>query len=109
MALQLQTLLTKAGWTNASTTAIAAPQAKVGIFAPKLTRGVSALTNWAKGMGLQPDIRPAGQRPDLSPVFSFNAEGLWQGVGSIRANGDPLTRLSRWREVLQKARTEGFV
>jgi len=58
---------------------------------------------------LQPDIRPAGQRPDLTPVFSFNAEGLWQGVGSIRANGDPLTRLSRWREVLQKARTEGFL
>lgn len=58
---------------------------------------------------LQPEIRPAGARPDLSPVFSFNAEGLWQGVGSIRANGDPLTRLSRWREVLQKARLEGFL
>jgi predicted transglutaminase-like cysteine proteinase len=57
---------------------------------------------------LQPEIRVAGARPDLSPVFSFNAEGLWQGVGSIRANGDPLTRLSRWREVLQKARQEGF-
>jgi len=57
---------------------------------------------------LQPEIRLAGGRPDLAPVFSFNAEGLWQGVGSIRANGDPLTRLSRWREVLQKARQEGF-
>jgi predicted transglutaminase-like cysteine proteinase len=57
---------------------------------------------------LQPEIRIAGARPDLGPVFSFNAEGLWQGVGSIRANGDPLTRLSRWREVLQKARQEGF-
>ncbi len=57
---------------------------------------------------LQPDIRPAGARPDLAPIFSFNAEGLWQGVGSIRANGDPLSRLSRWREVLQKARQEGF-
>ena len=58
---------------------------------------------------LQPAIRPAGERSDLAPVFSFNAEGLWQGVGSIRANGDPLTRLSRWREVLQKARQEGFL
>ncbi len=57
---------------------------------------------------LQPDIRPAGSRPDLAPVFSFNAEGLWQGVGSIRANGDPLTRLSKWREVLQRARQDGF-
>ncbi|MEP6505963.1 MAG: transglutaminase-like cysteine peptidase [Betaproteobacteria bacterium] len=57
---------------------------------------------------LQPDIHPAGARPDLSPVFSFNAEGLWQGVGSIRANGDPLTRLSKWREVLTRARQDGF-
>jgi len=57
---------------------------------------------------LQGVIRPAGERPDLTPVFSFNAEGLWQGVGSIRANGDPLTRLSKWREVLQRARQDGF-
>jgi predicted transglutaminase-like cysteine proteinase len=57
---------------------------------------------------LQPGIRLAGQRPDLSPVFSFNAEGLWQGVGSIRASGDPLTRLSKWREVLTRARQDGF-
>ena len=57
---------------------------------------------------LQPEIRLAGARPDLSPVFSFNAEGLWQGVGSIRANGDPLTRLSKWREALQRARQDGF-
>ncbi len=57
---------------------------------------------------LQPDIRPAGSRPDLGPVFSFNAEGLWQGVGSIRANGDPLARLSKWREALARARQDGF-
>jgi predicted transglutaminase-like cysteine proteinase len=57
---------------------------------------------------LQPEIRPAGRRPDLTPVFSFNAEGLWQGVGSIRANGDPLTRLSKWREVLVRSRQDGF-
>jgi predicted transglutaminase-like cysteine proteinase len=57
---------------------------------------------------LVPDIRLAGQRPDLLPVFSFNAEGLWQGVGSIRANGDPLARLSKWRESLTRARQDGF-
>ena len=57
---------------------------------------------------LKPEIHPAGERPDLAPVFSFNAEGLWQGVGSIRANGDPLTRLSKWREVLLRARQDGF-
>ncbi len=57
---------------------------------------------------LQPGIHPAGERPDLLPVFSFNAEGLWQGVGSIRASGDPLTRLSKWREALTRARQDGF-
>jgi predicted transglutaminase-like cysteine proteinase len=53
------------------------------------------------------EIRPASRRPDLAPVFSFNAEGLWQGVGSTTA-GDPVARLSRWREVLTKARAEGW-
>ena len=53
------------------------------------------------------DIRPASRRPDLSPVFIFNSEGLWQGVGAQTA-GDPVARLSRWREVLAKARAEGF-
>ena len=57
---------------------------------------------------LQPAIRLAGERPDLAPVFSFNAEGLWQGVGSIRANGDPMTRLSKWREVVARSRQDGF-
>ena len=57
---------------------------------------------------LKPEIHPAGERPDLAPVFSFNAEGLWQGVGSIRANGDPMTRLSKWREVVGRARQDGF-
>jgi predicted transglutaminase-like cysteine proteinase len=57
---------------------------------------------------LQPDIHVADQRPDLLPVFSFNAEGLWQGVGSIRASGDPLTRLSKWREALTRAHQDGF-
>jgi predicted transglutaminase-like cysteine proteinase len=53
------------------------------------------------------DLRPASRRPDLEPVFSFNAEGLWQGVGA-QAAGDPVARLSRWREVLAKAKAEGF-
>jgi predicted transglutaminase-like cysteine proteinase len=53
------------------------------------------------------DIRPASRRPDLIPVFSFNAEGLWQGVAGASA-GDPSARLSRWREVLAKAKAEGW-
>ena len=52
-------------------------------------------------------VRPASRRPDLVPVFSFNSEGLWQGVGAQSA-GDPQARLSRWRDVMAKARAEGF-
>ena len=53
------------------------------------------------------DIRPSSRRPDLEPVFSFNSEGLWQGTGGQSA-GNPVVRLSRWRDVLAKAHAEGF-
>jgi predicted transglutaminase-like cysteine proteinase len=56
---------------------------------------------------LRPEVLAAGQRPDLTPVFSFNDEGLWQGTGSTRA-GNPLARLSRWREVWGRTLDEGF-
>lgn len=54
------------------------------------------------------EIRPASRRSDLTPVFSFNSEGLWQGAGA-QSLGDPAARLSRWRDVLAKAREEGFL
>lgn len=53
-------------------------------------------------------VLPTSRRGDLTPVFSFNSEGLWQGVGTVMA-GDPVLRLSRWREVLARARAEGFL
>ena len=53
------------------------------------------------------EVLPTTQRSDLSPVFSFNSEGLWQGLSATSA-GDPSARLSRWREVMRKARAEGF-
>jgi len=56
---------------------------------------------------LLPEVRPASARPDLQPVFSFNTEGLWQGVGQA-AQGDPVARLSQWRDLLAKVRAEGF-
>lgn len=57
---------------------------------------------------LRPEVLPASQRTDLTPVFSFNTEGLWQGVGSV-TQGDPLARLSLWRELVAKVRAEGFL
>ncbi|CAN5248658.1 transglutaminase-like cysteine peptidase [soil metagenome] len=56
---------------------------------------------------LVPEVRPASARADLQPVFSFNTEGLWQGVGQA-TQGDPVARLSQWRDLLAKVRAEGF-
>lgn len=49
-------------------------------------------------------IRPASQRPDLTPVFSFNSEGVYVS-GSAPSSID---RISRWRGLLDKMRREGF-
>ncbi|HJV69318.1 transglutaminase-like cysteine peptidase [Ideonella sp.] len=49
-------------------------------------------------------------RPELQPVFSFNTEGLWEGVGRVEiAGAGPVERLSRWRDALSKARLDGFL
>lgn len=55
------------------------------------------------------DIRPASRRTDLSPVFSFNSQGVFAGV-AVNAQLGPggTSRLSRWQELLDKARKEGF-
>ncbi len=52
-------------------------------------------------------VRAASQRSDLVPVFSFNSDGLWVG-GSATSAADPTTRLSRWRDVLERMRQDGF-
>ena len=55
------------------------------------------------------EIYPASRRTDLSPVFSFNGEGLWVGSGSrSNATSNPNARLSRWRDVLERMRQEGL-
>lgn len=55
------------------------------------------------------DIRPASRRPDLTPVFSFNGQGIWGGASASDSSGSTSTkRLSRWEELLARARTEGF-
>lgn len=51
-------------------------------------------------------IEPANKRTDLRPVFSFNSEGLW--VGNTQAQIDPTARLSRWRDLLNRAQAEGI-
>ena len=53
------------------------------------------------------DIRPASRRPDLSPIFSFNSEGLWVGSASV-SKGNPTSHLSRWRDLLTRVRSDGI-
>jgi predicted transglutaminase-like cysteine proteinase len=53
---------------------------------------------------LNPQILPASRRSDLSPIFSFNSAGLWQGTG----NNASKSNLSRWQDLLARARAEGF-
>ena len=53
-------------------------------------------------------IRPATERRDLNPVFSFNGEQLWLGAGDRPTQYQPTARLSRWRQVVEKIRQEGF-
>jgi predicted transglutaminase-like cysteine proteinase len=55
------------------------------------------------------DIRPASRRSDLSPIFSFNGNGIFAGTTANTAPGPGGTsRLSRWQDLLERARKEGF-
>ena len=51
------------------------------------------------------EIYPASRRNDLTPVFSFNSEGLWVGQS---ASGSATARLSRWRGVLERMLQDGL-
>lgn len=54
-------------------------------------------------------IRPASKRPDLLPVFSFNSEAIFAGVsGKDKASSGGIGRLSRWEDVMQRIRAEGY-
>lgn len=55
------------------------------------------------------EIRPASRRQDLTPVFSFNSQGIWGGTSASGSAGSTSTkRLSRWEELLARAHAEGF-
>lgn len=53
---------------------------------------------------LIPELRPASQRPDLEPVYSFNDDDLWVASGSARKGGATNVRL--WRELREKLARE---
>ncbi|MFV8572563.1 transglutaminase-like cysteine peptidase [Marinobacter sp. SBS5] len=49
------------------------------------------------------EIKPASQRTDLEPVYSFNGDGLWlnKGAGSRSRIGDA-QKLERWQDLNQR-------
>jgi predicted transglutaminase-like cysteine proteinase len=53
-------------------------------------------------------IRPATARTDLTPIFSFNSQGLWVPGSAKPAAPDPTARLSRWRNLLDRMGAEGL-
>lgn len=53
------------------------------------------------------ELETADKRTDLQPVFSFNSAGLWVG-NQAQPQINPTARLSRWRDVLERMKQEGF-
>lgn len=55
------------------------------------------------------EIRPASRRGDLQPVFSFNSQGIWANPTASGVPGATGTgRLTRWQDLLNRAKAEGF-
>jgi predicted transglutaminase-like cysteine proteinase len=53
------------------------------------------------------DVLASSRRIDLTPIFSFNSEGLWAGTNT--ATGDSsLNNLSRWRNVITRMQQDGI-
>ena len=63
----------------------------------------SAADPWVLDSLVQ-EVRPASRRDDLLPIFSFNTAGLWHGIGNRASQ----STLSRWQNLVQRARNEGF-
>lgn len=52
------------------------------------------------------EIRISSRRPDLTPIFSFNTDGVWATGSTEPQQGG--SRLSRWNDLLEKVKAEGF-
>lgn len=54
------------------------------------------------------EVMPASSRTDLIPVFSFNGAGIWAGQLSDRPLANSTSRLSRWRNLIDRMVSEGM-
>lgn len=55
---------------------------------------------------LDPMIRPATERDDLLPVYSFNGDGLWLNKQQNAEYVDDSSRLSLWQQLLRSMDAE---
>lgn len=53
------------------------------------------------------EILPGSQRTDLMPVFSFNDAGIWS-PSKTKQVSTSTSRLSRWRNVIERMKSEGI-
>ncbi|MGL4603149.1 MAG: transglutaminase-like cysteine peptidase [Iodobacter sp.] len=88
-------------------------KAKIGGASSNISQAHMVLTYYATADAeplvldnLLNDIRPASRRPDLTPVFSFNSEGIFAGIAA-QATG-PVDKLSRWKDLISKMKAEGY-
>jgi len=89
-------------------------KAKIGGMYSQITQAHMVLSYYPTPTGeplvldnLISDIRPASQRSDLHPIFSFSMESLWVGASPLPA-ASASARLSRWRDILDRMRAEGL-
>ena len=52
------------------------------------------------------DIKPANQRKDLLPVYSFNAESLWLTQGNNEKYVADSSRVGRWQDLRERMAKE---
>lgn len=88
-------------------------KAKIGGVDSKISQAHMVLTYYAEPDAeplildnLITEIRPASRRPDLTPVFSFNHEGVFAGSGAKPSAS--IDRLSRWKDVLLRMQADGI-
>jgi len=90
-------------------------RARLGSPSSKITQAHMVLSYYPQARAtplildnLIAEIRPATRRPDLTPVYGFNSEGLWVGGAANPAISNPSSRLSRWRDMLSRMQQEGL-
>ena len=55
---------------------------------------------------IDPEIKPASERPDLAPVYSFNGDGLWAAKERSSGNSEVAGNVNMWNEMNARMATE---